>query len=99
MQIASNFNKFCPKSIKSLSLFGGGSLYEQQKSCNQEVDVVIGTPGRIIDLVKKNVLFLHRVTYLVFDEADKMLNMGFGEQVKSISKSVRPDRQSNSFYL
>jgi len=50
--------------------------------------------GRLIDLVKKKSTNLQRVTYLVFDEADRMFDMGFEAQVRSIANHVRPDRQS-----
>ena len=50
--------------------------------------------GRLIDLVKKKSTNLRRVTFLVFDEADRMFDMGFEAQVRSIANHVRPDRQS-----
>ncbi|KAF5400156.1 DEAD box ATP-dependent RNA helicase [Paragonimus heterotremus] len=73
--------------------YGGGSLWEQQKACEAGCEILICTPGRLIDLVKKKSTNLRRVTYLVFDEADKMFNLGFEPQVRSIANHVRPDRQ------
>ncbi|KAF6772462.1 hypothetical protein AHF37_09047 [Paragonimus kellicotti] len=78
--------------------YGGGSLWEQQKACEAGCEILICTPGRLIDLVKKKSTNLRRVTYLVFDEADKMFNLGFEPQVRSIANHVRPDRQSEFSY-
>ncbi|CAH8456216.1 unnamed protein product [Dicrocoelium dendriticum] len=77
--------------------YGGGSLWEQQKACEAGCELLICTPGRLIDLVKKKSTNLRRVTYLVFDEADKMFNLGFEPQVRSIANHVRPDRQTLLF--
>ncbi|KAH8849397.1 ATP-dependent RNA helicase DDX42 [Schistosoma japonicum] len=57
--------------------YGGGSLWEQQKACEAGCEILVCTPGRLIDIVKKKSTNLRRVTYLVFDEADKMFNLGF----------------------
>ncbi|KAA3672126.1 ATP-dependent RNA helicase DDX42 [Paragonimus westermani] len=65
--------------------YGGGSLWEQQKACEAGCEILICTPGRLIDLVKKKSTNLRRVTYLVFDEADKMFNLGFDATVDSAS--------------
>ncbi|VDL97422.1 unnamed protein product [Schistocephalus solidus] len=77
--------------------YGGGSLWEQQKACEAGCELLVCTPGRLIDLVRKKSTNLHRTTFLVFDEADKMFNLGFEPQVRSIANHVRPDRQG-SFY-
>ncbi|KAL3316720.1 ATP-dependent RNA helicase ddx42 [Cichlidogyrus casuarinus] len=77
--------------------YGGGNLWEQQKACEAGCEILICTPGRLIDLVKKKATNLRRVTFLVFDEADKMFNLGFGPQVRSIANHVRPDRQALLF--
>lgn len=57
----------------------------------------MATPGRMIDMVKMNATNLTRVTYLVLDEADRMFDMGFETQVRSICNHVRPDRQTLLF--
>ncbi|KAH8849393.1 ATP-dependent RNA helicase DDX42 [Schistosoma japonicum] len=77
--------------------YGGGSLWEQQKACEAGCEILVCTPGRLIDIVKKKSTNLRRVTYLVFDEADKMFNLGFEPQVRSIANHVRPDRQTLLF--
>lgn len=61
--------------------YGGGSMYEQQKALTSGCEVIVATPGRLIDHVKKGNTNLRRVTYLVFDEADRMFEMGFEYQV------------------
>lgn len=59
--------------------YGGGSKWEQSKSLEAGAEIVVATPGRIIDLVKMKATNLTRVTFLVLDEADRMFDMGFGE--------------------
>lgn len=59
--------------------YGGGSKWEQSKALEGGAEIIVGTPGRVIDLVKISVTNLTRVTFLVLDEADRMFNMGFGK--------------------
>ncbi|GKD30843.1 DEAD-box ATP-dependent RNA helicase 3, chloroplastic, partial [Tanacetum coccineum] len=61
------------------------------------VDIVVGTPGRLIDLVNSNVLKLGEVQFLVLDEADQMLAVGFEEDVETILQKLPPQRQSMLF--
>lgn len=58
---------------------------------------MIATPGRLIDFLENNVTNLRRVTYLVLDEADRMLDMGFEPQIRKIVGQIRPDRQTIMF--
>ncbi|MCL7048433.1 hypothetical protein MKW94_022556 [Papaver nudicaule] len=58
------------------------------------VEIVIATPGRLIDMLESHHTNLRRVTYLVLDEADRMLDMGFEPQMKKIVAQIRPDRQT-----
>lgn len=83
--------------INVVCAYGGGSMWEQTKACQEGAEIVVATPGRLIDLVKKKVIDLKRVTYLVYDEADRMFDMGFEPQVRSIANHVRPDRQTLLF--
>merc|ERR1711934_181159 len=57
-------------------------------------EIVIATPGRLIDFLESGVTNLRRVTYLVLDEADRMLDMGFEPQIRKIVQQIRPDRQT-----
>ncbi|CAH1238200.1 DDX42 [Branchiostoma lanceolatum] len=83
--------------LSVVAAYGGGSMWEQTKALQLGAEIVVCTPGRLIDLVKKKATNLQRVTYLVFDEADRMFDMGFEPQVRSIANHVRPDRQTLLF--
>ncbi|KAF2985093.1 hypothetical protein EK904_000362, partial [Melospiza melodia maxima] len=83
--------------LRSVAVYGGGSMWEQAKALQEGAEIVVCTPGRLIDHVKKKATNLQRVTYLVFDEADRMFDMGFEYQVRSIASHVRPDRQTLLF--
>ena len=81
--------------IKTVCCFGGqGNRYRQSNALNAgNVDVVVGTPGRLNDFLESSILILERCTYVVLDEADRMLDMGFEPQIRGIMNYVRPDRQ------
>jgi len=83
--------------ITVICAYGGGNKYEQSKSLEQGAEIVIATPGRMIDMIKMKATNLERVTYLVLDEADRMFDMGFEPQVRSICNHVRPDRHCSLF--
>ncbi|GCB79295.1 hypothetical protein scyTo_0016937, partial [Scyliorhinus torazame] len=83
--------------LRSVAVYGGGSMWEQAKALQEGAEIVVCTPGRLIDHVKKKATNLQRVTYLVFDEADRMFDMGFEYQVRSLANHVRPDRQTLLF--
>jgi ATP-dependent RNA helicase DDX42 len=71
--------------VRVVCCYGGGSKWEQSKALEEGAEVVVATPGRVIDLVKMKALSLTRVTYLVLDEADRMFDMGFGMTSSLIS--------------
>ncbi|VVC44663.1 RNA helicase, DEAD-box type, Q motif,Helicase, C-terminal,ATP-dependent RNA helicase DEAD-box, conserved [Cinara cedri] len=83
--------------LRVVCCYGGGSKWEQSKALEGGAEIIVGTPGRVIDLVKMSATNLTRVTFLVLDEADRMFNMGFEPQVRSICDHVRPDRQTLLF--
>ncbi|KAL1137792.1 hypothetical protein AAG570_009488 [Ranatra chinensis] len=83
--------------INVVCCYGGGSKWEQSKALEEGAEIVVATPGRMIDLVKMKATNLQRVTFLVLDEADRMFDMGFEPQVRSICDHVRPDRQTLLF--
>ncbi|XP_065434103.1 ATP-dependent RNA helicase DDX42 isoform X3 [Chrysemys picta bellii] len=83
--------------LRSVAVYGGGSMWEQAKALQEGAEIVVCTPGRLIDHVKKKATNLQRVSYLVFDEADRMFDMGFEYQVRSVASHVRPDRQTLLF--
>lgn len=83
--------------IRVVCAYGGGSKWEQSQALKEGAEVVVATPGRIIDHIKGGATNLQRVTYLVLDEADRMFELGFEPQVRSVCNHVRPDRQTLLF--
>ncbi|XP_068208927.1 ATP-dependent RNA helicase DDX42 [Palaemon carinicauda] len=83
--------------IQVVCAYGGGSKWEQSKALEAGAEIVVATPGRMIDMIKMKATNLQRVTFLVLDEADRMFDMGFEPQVRSICDHVRPDRQTLLF--
>eukprot|EP00461_Guttulinopsis_vulgaris_P006288 UN06315 len=87
--------KFCRTSTMRWACVYGGAKKEQQISkLRSGVDILIATPGRLLDLLNQNYTNLKRVTYLVLDEADRMLDMGFEKQMRETVSQIRPDRQT-----
>eukprot|EP01106_Pelomyxa_sp_JSP_P013654 TRINITY_DN4163_c0_g1_i1.p1 TRINITY_DN4163_c0_g1~~TRINITY_DN4163_c0_g1_i1.p1 ORF type:complete len:441 (+),score=103.19 TRINITY_DN4163_c0_g1_i1:81-1325(+) len=80
--------------IKNTCIYGGVPKGPQVKDLQQGCEVVIATPGRLVDMLEGRVTNLRRVTYLVLDEADRMLDMGFEAIIRKIVQQVRPDRQT-----
>jgi ATP-dependent RNA helicase DeaD len=80
-----------------LAIYGGSSYARQIKRLDSGVQIVVGTPGRVIDLIEKGSLDLSEVKYLVLDEADEMLKMGFIDAVETILKSTPETRQTALF--
>lgn len=78
----------------SCCVYGGGSRKEQVSSVEKGVQIIIATPGRLNDLVYAQVVNVLSITYLVLDEADRMLDMGFEPQIMKILLDIRPDRQT-----
>merc|ERR1712046_183584 len=94
-QIQEESSRFGKSSkIKNTCCYGGVPRREQQQDLRDGVEIVIATPGRMIDFLEAGTTNLKRVTYLVLDEADRMLDMGFEPQVRKITSQVRPDRQT-----
>ena len=94
LQIFTEVKRYCRVyNIEVVCAYGGGNKYEQSKTFEKGAEIAIATPGRMIDMIKMKVTNLERVTYLVLDEADRMFDMGFEPQVRSLCDHVRPDRQ------
>jgi ATP-dependent RNA helicase RhlE len=83
--------------LKTSVLIGGASMREQVYSLRNNPDIVVGTPGRIIDHLKQKTLNFNNVKMLVLDEADLMFDMGFAPQIKEILQAVPKDRQTMLF--
>jgi ATP-dependent RNA helicase DeaD len=90
-----NIGRF--KRIKAVALFGKQPFAPQKIELTQKTHVVVGTPGRVSDHIERGTIHLNRVRYLVIDEADEMLNMGFIEQVEAIMKKLPADRVTMLF--
>ncbi len=98
IQVSGEIRKIAKyKRVKTLPIYGGQSIGHQIRALKQGVQIVIGTPGRILDHLSRNTLQLHEVKMIVLDEADEMLDMGFIEDIESILKSVPKERQSLLF--
>lgn len=95
VQIQEECNKFGASSkIKHTCVYGGAPKGPQARDLRNGVEIVIATPGRLIDMLESSITNLRRVTYLVLDEADRMLDMGFEPQIRKIVDQIRPDRQT-----
>ncbi|VTS24538.1 DEAD/DEAH box helicase [Streptococcus dysgalactiae] len=85
------------KRVKVRSVYGGSSIEKQIKALKSGAHIVVGTPGRLLDLIKRKALILDHVETLILDEADEMLNMGFLEDIEAIISRVPADRQTLLF--
>lgn len=88
-QVADEINSFqSGTALKILPIYGGQSYSFQISSLKKGVDIIVGTPGRIIDHLNRGVLDLSQISYLILDEADEMLNMGFVDDIETILKQT-----------
>jgi len=95
VQIKEQCDKFGSSSnIKNTCVYGGAPKGPQARDLRHGVEICIATPGRLIDFISTGTTNLKRVTYLVLDEADRMLDMGFEPQIRKITSQIRPDRQT-----
>lgn len=85
------------KRIKGLALYGKSPFARQKLALKQKTHIIVGTPGRVLDHIEKGTLDVSKMEYLVIDEADEMLNMGFLEQVESIIKLLPKARTTMLF--
>ena len=98
IQIAENFTDYSKyNSIKNTVIYGGVKQMKQVKRLDAGVDVLIATPGRLLDLIGQGYITLRDVKYFVLDEADRMLDMGFIHDIKKIIKMLPQKRQSLFF--
>lgn len=81
------------KKLNIAPIYGGQSMSRQLQLLKSGVDIVVGTPGRVIDHIKRRSLVLKNISYFVLDEADEMLNMGFIDDVKEILEATGPDKR------
>jgi ATP-dependent RNA helicase DeaD len=94
LQITREIGSFSPGSLPRITaVYGGASIRNQIFDLKRGTEIVVGTPGRIMDLMDRKALDLSAVEWFILDEADEMLDMGFFEDVEKILKGVRPDRR------
>ena len=91
-----NMGKYLP-GLKILSVYGGSDIVRQLKALRKGVTAVIGTPGRVMDHMRRGTLKLEHVKYLVLDEADEMLDMGFRDDIETICQAMPEARQTALF--
>ncbi|KAB1159297.1 DEAD/DEAH box helicase [Tenacibaculum aiptasiae] len=91
-----DFSKYLPN-LKVATVYGGANIEEQIKKLKRGVQIVVGTPGRTVDLIKRRALKLGNVQWLVLDEADEMLNMGFKDELDQILETTPETKQTLLF--
>lgn len=91
-----NFSKY-EHDFRILSVYGGASVRDQIQALRRNPQIVVGTPGRVLDLIQKGKLKVHNIKYLVLDEADEMLSMGFKDDLDAILETTPRERQTLLF--
>ncbi len=98
MQVAGDFAELAKYSdVRSIAIYGGQSINVQTDKLRKGVEIVVGTPGRVMDLMRRGELSFEGVRFLVLDEADRMLDMGFIDDIEWILQSVPKNRQTMLF--
>ncbi|HOZ30287.1 MAG TPA: DEAD/DEAH box helicase [Bacteroidales bacterium] len=91
-----NYAKFIPE-VRIVAVYGGASIENQIRDLKKGAHIIAGTPGRVLDLIKRKVLKIDKISFLVLDEADEMLNMGFKEDIDLILETTPKDKQTLLF--
>ncbi|MDO5556250.1 MAG: DEAD/DEAH box helicase [Clostridia bacterium] len=99
VQVTEELRKFLKydDNIKCLAVYGGQAIERQIMAIKKGVQIIIGTPGRVMDHMRRKTIKLNHVKIVVLDEADEMLNMGFEEDIETILKDVPENRQTVLF--
>lgn len=98
IQVAEELNRIGHfKQIKSLPIYGGQEIERQIKALRKRPQIIVGTPGRLMDHMRRRTIRLQQVKMVVLDEADEMLNMGFKEDIEEILKQIPEERQNLLF--
>lgn len=94
IQVSEEFNSLNKDhGFDVLAVYGGTSIETQIRALKRGIDVVVGTPGRVMDLMRRGVLKIEHLEFFILDEADEMLNMGFLEDIESIFKMTNDEKQ------
>ncbi|MFN4365360.1 DEAD/DEAH box helicase [Chryseobacterium hispalense] len=91
-----NYSKYM-KDIKTTAVYGGSSIVEQMRSLKDKPQIIVGTPGRVIDLINRKALDFSAIHWLVLDEADEMLSMGFKDELETILSETPETKQTFLF--
>ena len=91
-----NYSKYLPN-IKTVAVYGGSSINDQIRSLREKPQIIVGTPGRVIDLINRKSLDFSNIHWLVLDEADEMLSMGFKDDLETIISETPETEQTFLF--
>ena len=91
-----NYSKYL-KNIKTTAVYGGSSITDQIRSLREKPQIIVGTPGRVIDLINRKALDFSEIQWLILDEADEMLSMGFKEDLATILRETPETKQTLLF--
>ncbi|MFG1491454.1 DEAD/DEAH box helicase, partial [Oceanospirillum sp. HFRX-1_2] len=91
------YTAYYPRRIKSLAVYGGVSINTQMQAMKGGCDLMVATPGRLLDLMEKNAITLDQVQHLVLDEADRMLDLGFADELQQVLSKLPVQRQNLLF--
>lgn len=91
-----NYTKYLPN-IKTTAVYGGSSISEQIRSLREKPQIIVGTPGRVIDLIGRKALDFSNIQWMVLDEADEMLSMGFKDDLETILSETPDTKQTFLF--
>ncbi|MCD6560703.1 MAG: DEAD/DEAH box helicase [Deltaproteobacteria bacterium] len=96
LQITDDIKKLCKyvKGAKVAAVYGGASIENQSNQLKKGAQIIVATPGRLLDIIKRKIAKLSKVSYLVLDEADEMLNMGFQEDLDAILENTPSQKKT-----
>jgi len=96
LQITGDLNRFLGEEsfLQITAVYGGSSIQEQIRALRRQVHIVVATPGRLVDMLERQVVQLDQIDFLVLDEADEMLNMGFQEDLDAIIGACNPQHST-----
>ena len=92
-----SFSKFIPE-IQVATIYGGASMDKQFREIKSGAQIVVATPGRLMDMMRRKMVKLNKVEYTVLDEADEMLNMGFKEDIDGILEHTPKEKRTWLFF-
>ena len=98
MQVCSEIHKIAEfKGVRATPVYGGASYDRQIRALQGGAQIVVGTPGRVVDMMDRGLIKVEKLKTLVFDEADEMLDMGFRDEIDQVMKAVPQERQTIFF--